>query len=99
MRSIATAGLNHLADLLAIYGLGNGHVQVRAVDEIFVRMPTPGEAKRRDLAPGTPIAQHIITGYDQNDRPIRCVLNILPGDRHVIIYERGGLPTPEGDSQ
>ena len=75
-----------------------GHVQVRAIDEIYVRMPTPDEAKRLDLTPGTPVAEHIITGYDQDDRPVRSVLNILPGNRHVIIYERDGLAAPEDDS-
>lgn len=74
-----------------------GHIQVRAVDEIYVRMPTPDEAKRLDLTPGTPIAEHIITGYDQDNRPLRCVLNILPGNRHVIIYDRPGLPLPDSD--
>jgi DNA-binding GntR family transcriptional regulator len=72
----------------------HGHVQVRAVDEIFVRMPTPDEVKRLDLAPGTPVATHVITGYGNNDEPLRCVLNVLPGDRHVIIYERPGFPLP-----
>lgn len=74
-----------------------GHTQVRALDEITVRMPTPDEAKRLDLSPGTPVAEHIITGYDQDDRPVRCVLNVLPGNRHVIIYERDGLPSPESE--
>lgn len=73
-----------------------GHVQVRAVDEIFVRMPTPDEVKRLDLAPGTPVAVHIITGYGVDDRPLRCVFNVLPGDRHVIMFERPGLPLPDG---
>jgi DNA-binding GntR family transcriptional regulator len=75
----------------------HGHVQVRAVDEIFVRMPTPAEARRLDLTAGTPVAEHIITGYDPDDRPIRCVLNILPGNRHVIIYEREGFQAPQGN--
>ncbi|HEY9412278.1 MAG TPA: GntR family transcriptional regulator [Jiangellaceae bacterium] len=87
-----TPGANHTL-------AANGHVQVRAVDEILVRMPTPDEAQRLDLAPGTPIAQHIITGYDQDDRPVRCVMSILPGDRHVIIYERDGLPLPKENAK
>jgi GntR family transcriptional regulator len=72
-----------------------GHVQVRAVDEIFVRMPTPQEARRLDLSPGTPVAVHVITGYDANEQPLRCVLSVLPGDRHVILYERPGLPVTD----
>jgi DNA-binding GntR family transcriptional regulator len=73
----------------------NGHVQVRATDEIYVRMPTPDEVKRLDLAPGTPVAVHVITGYGPADEPLRCVLNVLPGDRHVIIYDRPGYPIPD----
>jgi GntR family transcriptional regulator len=64
---------------------------------IYVRMPTPDEAKRLDLTAGRPIAEHIITGYDEDDRPARCVLNILPGNRHVIIYDRRGFPRPDSD--
>lgn len=68
----------------------HGHIQVRAVDEFFVRMPTPAEADRLDLAPGTPVAIHVITGYAPDDTPVRCVVNVLPGDRHVVIYDRPG---------
>lgn len=65
-----------------------GFAQVRAVDEITVRMPTPAEVNRLDLAPGTPIACHMVTGYTAEGRPVRVVENLLPGDRHVIIYDR-----------
>jgi GntR family transcriptional regulator len=65
-----------------------GHEQVRALDEIYVRMPTPDEARRLDLGPGTPVAYHIATGYTADDRAVRVVLNVLAGDRHVIVYER-----------
>lgn len=66
----------------------HGHPQTRAVDEIFVRMPTPEEAHRLDLGPGTPVACHVCTGLTDNDVPVRVVVNILPGDRHIITYER-----------
>jgi GntR family transcriptional regulator len=46
------------------------------------------------LAPGyghwpsaTPVAVHMRTGYDENDRPLRVMITILPGDRHVIRYD------------
>jgi len=65
-----------------------GHEQVRAFDEFYIRMPTPEEAERLDLLPGTPVARHICTGTTADDQPVRVVLNILPGDRHVIVYER-----------
>lgn len=68
-----------------------GHRQVRALDEIYVRMPTPDEIRRLDLGPGTPVAYHICTGLLEDGTPIRVVLNVLPGDRHVVVYERRGM--------
>lgn len=74
-----------------------GHVQVRAVDEITVRMPTPDELHRLDLVPGTPVACQFTTGYGPDDRPIRVAVTVLPGDRHVIVFERDGFPNPDED--
>lgn len=74
-----------------------GYHQVRAIDEIFVRMPTPEESQRLKLGPGTPVAYHICTGYIKDGTPVRVVLNVLPGDRHVIIYERS-RPDEDQDS-
>ncbi|GGN61935.1 hypothetical protein GCM10012285_61490 [Streptomyces kronopolitis] len=65
-----------------------GYEQVRALDEIHVRMPTPTEADRLQLGPGTPVAVHLCTGYTEDGKPVRTVMNVLPGDRHVITYER-----------
>ena len=65
-----------------------GYRQDRAIDEIFVRMPTPEEIHRLSLGPGTPVAVHYDTGYTADGRPVRCTVNILPGDRHRIVFER-----------
>jgi DNA-binding GntR family transcriptional regulator len=65
-----------------------GFPQDRALDEIYVRMPTPDETRRLELQPGTPVAMHICTGYTAEGQPVRCTVNVLPGDRHVIVYER-----------
>jgi GntR family transcriptional regulator len=65
-----------------------GYDQVRALDEIYVRMPTPDEAVRLRLGPGTPVACHVCTGLTEKGTPARVVVNVLPGDRHVIVYER-----------
>ncbi|WP_199578108.1 GNAT family N-acetyltransferase [Streptomyces sp. CRB46] len=75
-----------------------GYEQVRALDEIHVRMPTPEEADRLQLGPGTPVAVHLCTGFTHDGKPVRAVVNVLPGDRHVITYERsreqlGAQPT------
>lgn len=65
-----------------------GYEQVRALDEFYVRMPTPEEVRRLELGPGTPVACHIVTGITADDLPVRVVVNVLAGDRHVIVYER-----------
>lgn len=64
-----------------------GHPQTRIRDELHVRMPTPGEREQLDLPLGTPVAQHVRTGFDATDRPVRVMVTIAPGDRHVLVYE------------
>ncbi len=64
-----------------------GHRQVRFRDEITSRMPTPDEAERLDLGPGTPVSVHVRTGYDAEDLPVRVLVTILPSDKHVIVYD------------
>lgn len=65
-----------------------GYAQARAIDEYFWRMPTPEEMHRLGLGPGTPVVIHYVTGYTEEGRPVRCTINVLPGDRHTIVYER-----------
>lgn len=74
-----------------------GYDQVRTLDEIYVRMPTPEEARRLDLGPGTPVACHIATSFTPDDKPVRVVVNVLPGDRHVIVYERARRSAADTD--
>lgn len=65
-----------------------GKELVRALDEIYVRMPTPDEVRRLQLGPGTPVAEHVVTTFAADDSPVQVTLNVVPGDRHVIVYER-----------
>lgn len=65
-----------------------GHPQVRVHDEIVVRMPTPGEREQLDLPTGTPVGQHVRVGYDKDDRAVRVMITIFPGDRHFLIYDQ-----------
>ncbi len=65
-----------------------GFPQVRTVDEIFVRMPTPDEVSRLALGHGTPVGYHVVTGFSDEGCPVRVAVSVLPGDRHVITYER-----------
>lgn len=62
--------------------------QVRALDELYVRMPTPEQVHRLDLSPGTPIGIHVATGFTAEGQPVRVAVTVLPGDRHVISYKR-----------
>ncbi|MFI1386673.1 GntR family transcriptional regulator [Embleya sp. NPDC020886] len=64
-----------------------------ALDEIYIRMPTPEEVRRLQLGPGTPVAEHIATTYTADDDPVQVTINIVPGDRNVIVYER--IKNPE----
>jgi DNA-binding GntR family transcriptional regulator len=65
-----------------------GYPQVTATDEIYVRMPTPDQIQRLDLGRGTPVAVHYVTGYNADGRPVRCTVNVLPGDLHRIVFDR-----------
>lgn len=65
-----------------------GFRQVRALDELYAKMPTPDWTRRLELVPGTPVTYYITTGFTEEGKPVRVVQNVLPGDRHVISYER-----------
>lgn len=65
-----------------------GHELVEALDELYVRMPRPHEVQRLSLPAGTPLAELITTGHDADGRPVQVTTCLLPGDRHVIVYER-----------
>lgn len=63
-----------------------GHPQRHVRDEVTVRMPSPEESERLALPPGTPVAQHVRIGYGEV-APVRVMMTIAPGDRHVLVYE------------
>ncbi|MEV7940861.1 GntR family transcriptional regulator [Kitasatospora sp. NPDC088264] len=65
-----------------------GHKLVEALDEIYPRMPRRPEVERLSLPTGTPIAELISTAHDEDGQPIQVTVCLLPGDRHVIVYER-----------
>jgi DNA-binding GntR family transcriptional regulator len=65
-----------------------GAAQLRAIDRLKARMPTPKEAERLELPTGTPIFYKVTTGFDATGRPVRCVIDIMPGDRNELVYER-----------
>lgn len=67
-----------------------GYEQVYDVDEIIVRMPTPEEIERLEIAPGTPVAEHIRTGYTRTNMAVRVMISIIPGDALILEYK---IPT------
>ena len=36
--------------------------------------------------PGTPVAEHIRTGYTADNRPVRVMISIVPGDALILQY-------------
>ena len=56
-----------------------GYEQVYDIDEIITRMPTPDEVNRLGIPAGTPVAEHIRTGYTADNKPVRVMLSIVPG--------------------
>jgi hypothetical protein len=60
------------------------------IDEIITRMPTPDEVARLGISTGTPVAEHIRTGYTATDKPVRVMISIIPGDTLILQY---AIPT------
>jgi GntR family transcriptional regulator len=63
-----------------------GYEQVYDIDEIITRMPSPAETARLGILPGTPVAEHIRTGYTADDKPVRVMISIIPGDTLILQY-------------
>jgi DNA-binding GntR family transcriptional regulator len=63
-----------------------GYEQIYDIDEIITRMPTPAETQRLGISPGTPVAEHIRTGYTADNRPVRVMISIVPGDTLILQY-------------
>lgn len=63
-----------------------GYEQIYDIDEIITRMPTPDEIARLRISTGTPVAEHIRTGYTADDRPVRVMVSIVPGDTLILQY-------------
>jgi DNA-binding GntR family transcriptional regulator len=63
-----------------------GYEQVYDIDEIITRMPVPDEVARLGIPAGTPVAEHIRTGYTAEDQPVRVMISIIPGDTLLLQY-------------
>lgn len=64
-----------------------GHAPARYEDQITWRMPTVEEATQLHLHPGVPVGRLVRTTFDHGDEPVEVYVVILPGDRHVLLYE------------
>jgi GntR family transcriptional regulator len=63
-----------------------GYEQTYDIDEIIARMPTPSEARRLSLAAGTPVIEVTRTGYTREDKAVRVMVSIIPGDALTLRY-------------
>jgi DNA-binding GntR family transcriptional regulator len=63
-----------------------GYEQVYDVDEIIVRMPTQDEVAKLGISSGTPVAEHIRTGYTAENKPVRVMVSVIPGDALMLQY-------------
>jgi DNA-binding GntR family transcriptional regulator len=63
-----------------------GYEQIYDIDEIITRMPTPDEVARLGITIGTPVAEHIRTGYTADNKAVRVMISIVPGDTLVLQY-------------
>jgi GntR family transcriptional regulator len=43
-----------------------------------------------EIPPGTPVAEHIRTGYTRTDVAARVMISIIPGDTMILEYK---IPT------
>ncbi len=63
-----------------------GYEQIYDVDEIITRMPTPDEARRLAIGTGVPVAELTRTAYTGENKPVRVMVAIIPGDALVLRY-------------
>jgi GntR family transcriptional regulator len=63
-----------------------GYEQTYDADEIITRMPTPDEVRRLEISTGIPVAELTRTAYTAEDKPVRVMIAIIPGDTLVLRY-------------
>ncbi len=59
---------------------------VQFVEDLDIRMPTPGEAATLNIPPGVPVARVLRTAYDASGTVIEVLDSILPADRYLFRY-------------
>ena len=59
---------------------------LRPKERTTIASRTPGEIARLGIPPGTPVAEHIRTGYTADNEPVRLMISIVPGDTLILQY-------------
>ena len=49
-------------------------------------MPNPDEVARLGISTGTPVAEHIRTGYTATGKAVRVMISIVPDDMLILQY-------------
>jgi len=78
--------------------LEQGFRMDHALDTIEARMPTPEEVERLKISAGIPVMIYRFTGFTADDQPIRHTVNVLPGNLHIVAFERK-RNWPNGDGK
>lgn len=63
-----------------------GQRLVQFVEDLDIRMPTPGESTQLSIPPGVPVARVLRTAYTASGTPIEVLDSLIPCDRHVFRY-------------
>ncbi|MEY8039162.1 GntR family transcriptional regulator [Saccharopolyspora cebuensis] len=68
-----------------------GRPQRRKHHEITARNASPDEAEELQLLPGTPLIQHIVVGYDEDDVAVRCMVTLAASDVARLVVDEENL--------
>lgn len=63
-----------------------GHPPARFMEQTSFRMPRPDETDRLDVGAGTPVIERFRAAFDDDDRPVECVIAVSAGDVYVLEY-------------
>lgn len=63
-----------------------GHPLVGWTAEVTARNPEGGEAELLEVPRGTPVLVQTWTHHDPSGRPVRVYEQVLPADRHILVF-------------
>jgi GntR family transcriptional regulator len=74
---------------LAVIEAQNGPVRrhvTQFVEDLDIRMPTPGESATLNIPPGVPVVRILRTAHDNHGTAVEVLDSILPADRYLFRY-------------